>query len=236
MTFRPGWRLTVFVGVFLPLFVVLGVWQLTKAERKTQLTARIEAGQNSVRSIPRERDPELYQRYRLSGRLDDNHLWLLDNRTFEGRVGFEVWAPLITGHGWYLVSLGWTAGTSDRQRLPPVSVPTGTRTWVGTWRPLSDSLVLAETPLTDDWPQVIQKLRPAAMADRMQRPPPRGLVQLEAGQPGVGPVIWTPTVMSAARHRGYAFQWFAMAAALLMMYGFAGRRTGDHEAGTDRND
>lgn len=224
VNFRPGWLLTLFVGVFLPLFLVLGVWQLNRAEQKTQLLEQIEAGQQTVRTVPPNAEPQAYQRYRVPGRLDSEHIWLVDNRTHHGRVGYEVWAPLLTDDGWYLASLGWIAGGVSRQQLPAVSVPDGERAWLGQWRPLSDAIVLAETPLTDRWPQVIQKIKPDAMAARMEREPPQGLLQLEAGQPGVGPVIWTPTVMSPQKHRGYALQWFAMATALALMYLYAGRR------------
>lgn len=228
--FRPGWRLTVFVGVFLPLFVTLGVWQLNRADQKTQLVARIEAGQASVKSLNRQTEPQPYQRYAVTGRLSTERVWLLDNRTHEGRVGYEVWVPLVTDHGWYLVSLGWVSGTGDRQRLPEVELPAGERRWIGQSRPLSDSIVLGETPLADQWPQVVQRIQPQAMAERMRLPEPKGLLQLEAGQAGVGPVIWTPTVMSPERHQGYAVQWFAMAIVLLMMYGYAGWRRSDRRS------
>lgn len=222
--FRPGWRLTGFVGVFLPLFVTLGVWQLNRADQKTQMVEQIEAGQASVRTLDRRTEPRPYQRYALTGRLVTDRIWLLDNRTHRGRVGYEVWAPLETDDAWYLVSLGWVAGTGDRRRLPEVDPPAGERRWIGQWRPTSEAIVLDETPLGDHWPQVVQRIRPEAMAEHMRHAAPRGLLQLEEGQAGVGPVIWTPTVMSPERHRGYAVQWFAMAVVLLMMYGYAGWR------------
>lgn len=227
--FRPGRRLTGFVGVFLPLFVALGFWQLNRADQKTQLMARIEAGQSEVRSLRAGTDPLPYQRYSVNGSLDADHLWLLDNRTHQGRVGYEVWAPLRTEHGWYLASLGWVAGTGRRDVLPRIDVPTGPRAWTAVWRPLSRGFVLGDTPLTDDWPQVIQRIEPEAMAERMRAPEPRGLLQLDAGQAGVGPVIWTPSVMTPARHLGYAVQWFAMALALAVMYGYTGWRRRDPE-------
>lgn len=225
MSFRPDWRLTLFVGVFLPLFLVLGVWQLNRAEQKTQLVERIEAGQQRVQALSAEVDPKAYQRYRISGYLDDSHLWLLDNRTNQGQAGYEVFAPLIGEQHWYLASLGWVAGGPDRSQLPALAIPEGTRSWIGSWRPLGESIVLAESPLKAEWPQVIQQIKPEAMAGLMGREPPRGLIQLEAGQPGVGPVIWTPTVMTPERHYGYTIQWFAMAIALFSMYLYAGLRS-----------
>ncbi len=229
--FKPGVWLTGFVAVFLPLFVALGMWQLNRAEQKTQIEARMEAGRSQVESLPVSGDLTAYQHYRVPGRLVPDRLWLLDNRTHQGRVGYEVWVPLVTDHGWFLASLGWVEGTGRRDRLPDVRVPRGERRWRAESRPLTDAIVLEETPLSDTWPQVVQRIQPAAMAQVMEREPPRGLLQLTANQPGVGPVIWTPAVMSAQQHRGYAVQWFAMALALLGMYGYAGwRRAGPDSA------
>lgn len=221
MTFKPGVALTIFVAVFLPLFVALGFWQLNRAEQKTQLEAQLQA-RTVIEPLTANTDPVDYQWYRVTGALDASTPWLLDNRTWEGQVGYEVWVPLDAGNRWYLASLGWVRGSADRRQLPELAIPSGNRAWVGQWRPLSDSIVLEDTPLTEQWPQVIQAIAPQAMAEKMQRQAPAGLLQLTEGQPGVGQVIWTPSVMSAEMHTGYALQWFAMAVALAGMYGFAG--------------
>lgn len=227
VNFRPGWRLTAFTLVFLPVFLSLGQWQLNRAEQKTQLEGRIAAGERSVTVLAPGEPPEDFRRYQLTGRLDADHLWLLDNRTHRGRSGYEVWAPLVTDSGWYLASLGWVAGEARRDTLPEVRVPTVRRPWLVQGRPAGETIQLAETDPENAWPQRIQALDTAAMAERLGRDAALGLLQLEPGQAGVGPVIWTPSVMSAERHRGYALQWFAMAAALLMMYLYAGRRSAE---------
>lgn len=228
MMFKPGVALTLFVAVFFPLFVTLGIWQLNRAEQKTQLEAELQA-RTTIQPLTEDTPPVDFQHYRLSGKLDADTVWLLDNRTWEGRAGYEVWTPLDSGDRWYLVSLGWVQGSADRSRLPELELPTETRDWVGQWRPLSDSIVLADTPLTNQWPQVIQAIAPQPMAEKMQRQPPAGLLQLTEGQPGVGPINWTPSVMSAEMHNGYALQWFAMAIALAGMYGFAGVHFGKQQ-------
>jgi cytochrome oxidase assembly protein ShyY1 len=221
MTFKPGVALTIFVLAFFPLFIVLGFWQLNRAEQKTQLDAQLEA-RKIEKPLTAGTEPVDYQRYRLEGRLDSQTVWLLDNRTHDGQVGYEVWVPLDSGNQWFLASLGWVPGSADRRQLPAPDIPTENRAWVAQWRPLSESIVLADTPLNNRWPQVIQAIKPELMAQRMQRQSPSGLLQLDEGQAGVGPVIWTPAVMSADMHTGYAIQWFAMAVALAGMYLFAG--------------
>lgn len=222
MKFTPGWLLTIFVAFFLPLFVYLGFWQLDRAQEKAELEAQILAGQQSIQAVPEQGELLAYQRYRLNGRLSADFAWLLDNRTHQGQAGYELWVPLVTDQGWYLASLGWFAAGPSRQQLPRLLIPGQNQDWIAQGRPLSRQFVLADTPLTEQWPQVIQALEPEAMAAKMGQDAPQGLVQLEAGQPGVGYVIWQPSVVSQTRHQGYALQWFAMALALFLMYLYAG--------------
>ncbi|PTY37572.1 hypothetical protein BGP77_13830 [Saccharospirillum sp. MSK14-1] len=223
MSFRPGWLLTLFVAVFLTVFISLGIWQLNRAEQKAQLQASIDSGQQ-VELLPSGAVPRLYQHYQLTGQLDGDHLWLLDNRTHQGQAGYEVWAPLLTDDGWYLASAGWVAASARREQLPHLELPEIRRPWLAQSRPLSQAVVLAETELEHQWPQVVQAIDPVVMAEQLHKAEPLGLLQLSPGQAGVGPVIWTPIVMTVERHRGYAVQWFAMAVALLLMYLYAGRR------------
>ncbi|WP_108126616.1 SURF1 family protein [Saccharospirillum mangrovi] len=223
VSIRPGWPLTIFVAIFFPVFVGLGIWQLNRANEKAQLEAQIQAGRE-VRLLAPAETPVLYQHYQVSGRLDNRHLWLLDNRTHQGRAGYEVWLPLVTDSGWYLVSAGWVAGSSDRHQLPDVVLPNDYRPWLAQTRPLSRTITLDQAEQNSHWPQRIQTLDPDLMAAQLDRSKPLGLLQLTEGQPGVGPIIWTPTVMTAQRHRGYAVQWFGMAVALVLMYVYAGYR------------
>lgn len=236
MKFTPGWLLTIFVAFFLPLFVYLGFWQLDRAQEKAELEAQILAGQQSIQAVPEQGELIAYQRYRLSGRLSADFAWLLDNRTLHGQAGYELWVPLVTDQGWYLASLGWFAAGPSRQVLPELLIPERHQDWIGQGRPLSRQFVLADTPLVDQWPQVIQALEPEGMAAMMGLEAPQGLVQLEAGQPGVGYVIWQPSVVSQDRHRGYAVQWFAMALALALMYLYAGVRLPSKQAAQTRSE
>lgn len=41
--FSPGWKVLVFAGVFLPVFVALGFWQLDRAQQKRLILQGFEA-------------------------------------------------------------------------------------------------------------------------------------------------------------------------------------------------
>jgi cytochrome oxidase assembly protein ShyY1 len=45
-------------------------------------------------------------------------------------------------------------------------------------------------------------------------------VRIDSGQPGALEVDWQVINVSPAKHHGYAVQWFAMALALAVIFGF----------------
>lgn len=57
-----------------------------------------------------------------------------------------------------------------------------------------------------------------AMAVQLGRPLANRVVQLDDASPGALVTDWQPIPVSAAKHRGYAFQWFAMALALCIWF------------------
>src|SRR5690606_42085213 len=62
-----------------------------------------------------------------SGSCQAERQWLLDNRTYRGRVGYEVVSlfRLESGAGALLVNRGWIAAPARREMLPEVPVPQG---------------------------------------------------------------------------------------------------------------
>ena len=78
------WRLLVFSGVFLPLLVSLGVWQLNRAEEKQVL---LEQWQQEAENLAWQ---DMVSGDLTSGRpvsltgMYGSRNWLLDNRTREG--------------------------------------------------------------------------------------------------------------------------------------------------------
>jgi surfeit locus 1 family protein len=106
------------------LFLSLGRWQWGRAEQKRELWAQFERGTGEVVSpgtrpltgLPR------YTRVRVEGRWEPRRQFLLDNRTHDGRAGYEVLTPLWLDDGSVvLVNRGWVPFGGYRDRLPDVS-------------------------------------------------------------------------------------------------------------------
>lgn len=224
--------------VFLPLFVSLGVWQLNRATEKEQLLAQqaetIELAQIEAGKVP------LNQQSMITGRVPSTPVFLLDNKTRDGQFGYEVFALTQTAHGSVVLSLGWVAGSAERQQLPELNLPPAIVQQSITWRMPPTNAVLDEQANVRHADQPDVWIVQAMTLDWLHQQTgqrPLGFAQLnDAEAVGVGPVIWQPSVMTPTKHRAYAVQWFAMALALLGMFLYAGFRSSvSKESGENNN-
>ena len=214
---------TVAAAVLIALFCGLGFWQLERAATKEERRAAFEEARGVWRNGETQgRDPQEFDVVDLSGRYDPVHQFLKDNRTHRGRAGYHVLTPFHTArHGTVLVNRGWVPAAGDRTVLPGVAVPGGEMRIQGTVRfPLEDLFVLGDTGYAaNGWPRVIQRVEIDAMRQALGYPLAKWLVALDPGAPHGYVREWRPYPgLSPARHRGYAFQWFALATALLAIW------------------
>lgn len=239
MRFRPALVQTVVTVLLLPSFIALGVWQMHRAvEKKRLFAAEAAAEQATPQTLDASSTGKPSLHARAHGQYDRHHLFLLDNRVRDGRVGYFLLAPLRLGGAGanakaVLVNLGWVAQGDSRQELPKVAVPEQPQTVTG----------LALTPdvppfhLTDrqefasGWPKVVQSAQPKQL-------------EKELGY-SLLPVVLYPDGSQVAkdrkksmhafgpsRHYGYAAQWFGFAAILVGIYlwhGFKRARIGEEK-------
>jgi len=220
--FRPGWRMTAFLLVMLPVVVGLGFWQLERAQEKRTLD---EAYLKRLTGLPEEpgADPADFQRLRLSGHYDARY-FLLDNQIREGSVGFGVIGVFQADDGRrWLINRGFVAGDPTRERLPTIKTPDGRSSIVGVaWPDLGLMPVFGEDRWMAGWPKVIQRVELMRMAREIDvqnggRTMLRE-IRLEAGQPGVLTAPGMEMNMPAGKHTGYAAQWFGLGIVLAVGY------------------
>lgn len=220
------------VATFL-LTLSLGQWQLRRADEKLTLQQQWEealraepavVSASTVGSI----GAQLPVRVRLSGQwLHEREVWL-QNRTLNGRSGFHVLTPLRVNDGpIVLVDRGF-APRDPRNigHLPPIERPTGPVT-VEAVAVAHPSRVLQlgnePTPISGR-PWVWQNL------DRNAFEQGSGLkvahwIARQLERPAGGLELDTPrSAADVDRHRGYAFQWFALAALTALLTGFLSLR------------
>lgn len=232
LTLDLEWRTVTLTALLLPLLFGLGFWQLDREQEKRALAERFAQRQSQpavdVAGLDRTRDDLAYLPVVLRGRYVPGQYLLQDNRIQQGRFGYEVIAlfELAGKAGYALVNRGWIAGDPARQSLPEVTQPdTGLELRGQVYVPPDPPYLLAEQAVpVDDWPRVIQALETPtlvpALEGRLDAPVFPHAVRLDADAPGALSVDWQVVNLSPETHRGYAVQWFAMAAVLLLFFVF----------------
>lgn len=232
--FRIRWPVLLAALLVISVGLALGFWQLDRARQKAewlaQIADRADQPPVTVAALLSRDNPGNYP-VRTRGRFDNKHSFLLDNRILEGRAGYHLLTPLRTENGhWVLVNRGWLPRGRSRDRLPEVPDIPGTVTVSGrTYVPSGKAMVLREDPpAADHWPLRIQKVDLRALEGLLGvelapfeiRVAPD--LALERGEQP--PRVWHDSRMGPERHRAYAVQWFALAAAALVFFVVAGLR------------
>lgn len=231
---RSRWLAHLFAVFVIGLTSSLGVWQLQRASEKAaaqahqadalaQAPARLDAATlDGLAAKPQAATALDGRLVRVEGHFDDAHTVFLDNRTRQGSAGFHVLAPLkLAGSDQVVMVLrGWIArDPRDRTRLPVLRTPEASVEVEGlAQRDLAQPMVLGGRGSGDrETGQLWQHyepdefaawsgLKPAPLLIRQTvEPAYRDDLARDWNQPGTG----------VDRHKGYALQWFTMAAVAL---------------------
>jgi len=222
--FRPGWKMTLFTALLLPVVLSLGAWQLGRAEEKRQFEADYLDRIGALAVTPGESVDD-FQRIRVTGQYEPGRDFLLDNQIRDGQIGYGVvsYFRAEDGRGW-LINRGFIAGDRARRSVPEIASPTGRVTLTGlVWPELGLLPVFGDNVWPADWPKLVQRVEVARMAALFENTVAVE-IRLEVGQPGVFAAAPTELNMPAAKHTGYAVQWFGLAAALSIGFAVFGFR------------
>lgn len=202
----------------------LGVWQLSRADEKQSLQALVEqrgamAPVDHTQLLAAGKGQDLMHRQvQLRGHWLTKSMVYLDNRPMNGRVGFFVVGILRTGTQGpgVLVVRGWAPRNFlERSALPTVDTPTGEVEVSGRLIPPPSRLY--EFSAVDAGP-IRQNLDLPGYAREMGLPLLELAVQ-QLGDPSEGLLRdWPRNDVGLERHMGYAFQWFALAGLIVVLY------------------
>ena len=231
---KRGWLApTLLTVICLPILLVLGFWQLDRAEQKQRRLDRYLArGQLDVLRLPAsivDAEEFVYYRVSASGIYDSDRQFLVDNIILRGRPGYHVITPLrIAGSDTrVLVNRGWVAWGNDRNVLPQVP-PSGQllRVQGRAVVPADDFFALQDESNTNAWDLRWQNLDMNRFSSLAGYPVQPIVILLDPDSTGdVLSREWdAPQNIWIQRHRAYAFQWFALALTLVVLYVFYRRR------------
>lgn len=219
---RWRWALLTFAALLgVAVTVALGLWQLSRAAGKEALQAAIEV----QRQLPPLDGAALlatatpaHRRVLLRGTWLAQHTVFLDNRPMQSRSGFEVLTPLqLAGSPTaVLVQRGWVPRNfADRLALPAIDTPTGEVT-------VSGRIVLTPSRIYEfagaEGGPIRQNLDTRRYAAETHLPL-LNVVVLQTDPASAGLLRdWPEPNAGVAKHYGYAFQWFGLAALIALLY------------------
>jgi surfeit locus 1 family protein len=214
----------------------LGVWQLSRAEEKStiveQLIRKSEMPALNENDFLGSADASdfRFRKVALEGRYDIQNTVFVDNQVVNGQVGYQVFTPLILeGQSQsVMVARGFVGVGESRDVLPKVHTENHTVYIVGRLNrppakpPLwSDDYPVFEgsrwqfLPMTDLEAQLHLDLYPLVV----ELAPIKAGANTQGSDALQGDLIQQWPVINdqwVAKHKGYAFQWFAMAAAFFV--------------------
>lgn len=227
---RFDWRLILFTGLFLPLLIFLGVWQLDRAGEKQDTLEQWQTQSGNL-DWPAQVEAGLEpgQPVTVSGEYEEN-TWLLDNRTRDGAAGYEVLTLFRPDQGKALViNRGWVLAPRRRDELPAITTPSGTVILSGRLSEYPEPPVLMEnSSVKAEWPRRVQSLKQSDV-EALGVSGASFVLRLDGpDQPGAYRADWAPDYMGPQTHYGYATQWFSLALALVILTAVASyRKTGN---------
>jgi len=210
------------------MFASLGMWQTRRAAEKALTEQQFQLATTvSFESALAGR--QRFARINVSGHYDPVRHILLDNQVWKGRAGVHVFTPFFTlDETVILVNRGWLPLVADRQTMPAIPTPqyeTVLRGMLNTLPVPGRMLGRADKLEQDQWPQLVTYMNLDNIAASLDAPLENWVVQLsESEAAGFEGRDWKPVFLSSSRHRGYAFQWFALATVSIILWVFIGFR------------
>ena len=206
----------------LSLLLGLGFWQYSRGLEKSSIEMEwqdIKDNFLAVRSL-NEINFDRYQTVQIKGRWDIDRQFLLENRIHQTQNGFEVFTPFTLQESGevILVNRGWVNKT-DIDGIFSNLVPHEESLRGVIYKPekgftLGDSILQRS-----DWPQKFQYFDASALSESYGSEIPEMVLVLDKNHAAVFTPIWSPTVVTASRHYGYAVQWWGLAVVMLV-FGF----------------
>lgn len=228
------------------VFSVLGVWQLRRAAYKETVLARFHHAANAPLVPLSEavlRDvSDRYPHLEVRGRLEGDHVYMLDDQMRTGKLGVMVFVPFLPqgSSRLLLVNMGFLqkmgADATTPPDLPPI--PTHDVTLTGIYAPPPlPGLKLGGDPLKREktWPKLVTWIDPAEIGKDLHREVLPDVLLLDPDPHSAYLRLWTANVMPPERHRAYALQWFSFAIAAIVMF-FVLHRARHDDASPDRQD
>lgn len=233
ITFR--FRFIPFVAATIAVAVGLSLaqWQTRRATEKIELSNMLQARQSApaIRlgvALDKNEDLE-FRRIIVKGEFLRDWPIYLDNRPNNGVAGFYLLMPfkIAASNQHVLVARGWIPrNVVDRTKVPVTATPDGTIEIEGLARQSIGRVMQLGAVDTPQPHAIVQNLDVASFAASSKLAmQPLFLEQLSDTKDGLVR-DWPLPSLGVEKHRGYAFQWYALAAMAFIFFVVTGIRRG----------
>ena len=209
--------------VFAVVFILLGTWQLERAAEKNAL--RDLFGDEAPYAQPVNFESlEEFDRIQLFGQFVPGRQVLIDNIPREGRLGYYVISAFrpSTDDALILVNRGWVPKAGPGGDQPEIAVDDEFKTIHGLVGHLPRVAIRPGEAFegSQGWPRIGVYPTLDEVARELGEPVLPVVLLLSPADPDGFVRNWEPDISGPMTHYSYAFQWFAMAAAVIGIAGW----------------
>lgn len=227
--FRPGFWPTVATVLVLLVFPALGLWQLDRAAQKNVLQDAFERHQAATPidfhavMLPTTPQDIYWRKAQIAGMFVTDMNILLDNQVLNGVAGYFVYTlfKLERQDIWVWVNRGWVATGSRRDAIPDVVLGEGVYNISGSIKAPPKTGILLADNVIEPLGEGVYRLQKFVLSDIQKLSKFKFspyIIRLDSDSSAGFVRQWQAVGFGKERHKGYAFQWFAMATAVLCIY------------------
>jgi cytochrome oxidase assembly protein ShyY1 len=229
--FRPRWIPLIATLLVAGIGFVLGNWQTHRAQEKISIAETIAARSQldplPLAELPVGETPAEFTPVKAKGVFVRDWPVYLDNRPLNGRAGFYLVMPLrLAGSDRVVLVLrGWfPRDIQDRQRLPTIPVPQDEVEIAGLARASIGKVMQLGETLQPRPGAIVQNLGIEELASASRLPLHDFIIEQTSALDDGLVRDWPAPTSGIDTHRGYAFQWYALATAALLFFIVTGFR------------
>ena len=223
-------KILIFAVIFVPITISLGLWQIERANEKKVIISNYDKLLVSTPiALQKEQPLENWQPIETVGAYQDLVVYE-DNAINSGKAGFKVYHLFQNGDGTFIfVHRGFIERNLIKNNLPRIDTPVGKKNIKGTTLFKQNNTFVKNIEESDI--RIIQEFNTSVLIERFPILKDRYLhpflFNLDVRDADKFKPIEKPVNMTAAKHIGYAIQWFGLCAALIILTIYAYRRKGE---------
>jgi cytochrome oxidase assembly protein ShyY1 len=230
LTFQFRWIPFAAAMFVMVVGIMLGNWQTRRAAEKIAIEHSIteRGAQPSVDlNRPFSSSDIEYRRVSAEGVFMADWPVYLDNRPYQGKAGFTLMMPLrlTKADSVVLVARGWfPRNAAERTLLPGIPVPSGPVRIEGVAHYSAGHVLQLGQAAAIEPGAIVQNLEPTEFARVSKLPLQHFIIEQTSDTSDTLVRDWPQASAGVDKHRGYAFQWYALAATALVFFLVTGFR------------